>query len=198
MATSPPTADPHPGRAGHTWLHLVPHEPTFIPGESALLATETLLVESGLAVGGDSPGTLLPGPNFARLLLRPGYLPLAGRPRGEVRLEVGVLRCYPDPGPDGFATEPPRSYRAACPDCASTLDFFRLRFPGPDAMTATCDSCLHDFDVSRLHWTPRLPVARTELTFGDLDGRPTLAGSDFLDRLEQLWATPIDEVHVTL
>jgi hypothetical protein len=123
---------------------------------------------------------------------------MAGSSRGEVRLEAGVLRCYPDPGPEGFDTEPLHSYREACPSCGAELEFFGLRFPTPDPMQAACPGCGEALDVSSLGWSPALPVARAELTFGDLAGRPSLQGTDFFKRLELAWETPLREVHVTL
>lgn len=187
------------GAHGHrTWLHLLSVDPTLVPSPEQLEATSNLLVECGLATLGPEPDILLPGPAFARLLHPPGQLPMAGPVRGEVRLEVGVLRCYPDPGPEGFETDPPPSYRAACPTCGLSLEFFLLRFPHPDPMLAACPTCAGEFDISSLPWSPRLPVARAELTFGDLEGRPSLRTSDFFSRLESLWQTPLTEVYVTL
>jgi hypothetical protein len=43
-----------------------------------------------------------------------------------------------------------------------------------------------------------LPVASAEVTFGDLEGRPSLGKSDFPSRLEEVWRTSVMEVHVTL
>ncbi|MGH7643678.1 MAG: hypothetical protein ACRENX_11850 [Candidatus Dormibacteria bacterium] len=188
----------HGGHGHRTWLHLLPGDPTFVPSEVLLQATIQLLFEVGLATAGSEPDALLPGPAFARLLLPPGRLQMAGPGRGEVRLESGVLRCYPDPGPEGFDTEPPQGYRAVCPVCAAALEFFRLRFPDPDPMRASCPSCTAGFDVSQLTWSPRLPAARAELTFGDLEDRPSLRSSAFFGQLKSLWGTPIVEAHVTL
>ncbi|MGA7173434.1 MAG: hypothetical protein WCB86_05370 [Candidatus Dormiibacterota bacterium] len=187
------------GAHGHrTWLHLLPEDQTFIPGAGQLEDTADLLVECGLATRGAEPVDLLPGPAFARLLLAPGQLPMAGVVRGEVRLEAGILRCYPDPGPDGFDTDPPQGYESGCPSCGNRLEFFRLRFPVPDPMRGACPRCAESFDISALTWAPRLPVARAELTFGDLEGRPTLRASEFFGQLERLWGTVVVEVHVTL
>lgn len=147
---------------------------------------------------GPDPGVLAPGPAFAELLLVGRSIPLAGAIRGEVRLDVGVLRCYPDPGPEGFETEPPQPYQATCPGCGVQLEFFKLRFPEPAPMVADCPQCGISLDVSTLRWSPRLPVARAEVTFGDLDGRPSLRQTGFFGELEKLWATPLWEVHVTL
>jgi hypothetical protein len=184
---------------GHrTWLHLLSQDPDFVPGPAQLAATEALLVDSELATRGPQPDILVPGPAFGRLLLSQGKLPMVGLVRGEVRLEAGVLRCYPDPGPEGFDTDPPRPYRADCPNCRAPLEFFRLRFPDPDPMQAVCPACGTAFDISSLPWSPRLPVARVELTFGALDGRPSLRATEFFGQLERLWATALDEVHVTL
>lgn len=192
---------PGPAHAGHghrTWLHLLPEDPTFVPAAEQLAATEELLVDCGLAIRGTEPDLLLPGPAFSHLLGPPGQLPMAGPVRGEVRLEAGVLRCYPDPGPEGFDTDPPHSYRIDCPSCGVQLEFFRLRFPNPDPMQAACPGCATDFDISALPWVPQLPTARAELTFGDLQGRPSLRHSPFFDQLQRLWGTPLTEVHVTL
>ncbi|HUY09069.1 MAG TPA: hypothetical protein VMW80_06420 [Candidatus Dormibacteraeota bacterium] len=187
------------GAHGHrTWLHLLPEDQAFIPGPGQLEATADLLVECGLAARGSESSYLLPGPTFARLLRASGQLPMAGPVRGEVRLEAGVLRCYPDPGPDGFDTDPPRGYQADCPSCGNQLEFFRLRFPHPDPMRAACPVCAESFDISALAWEPRLPVARAELTFGDIEGRPTLRASDFFGQLERLWGAVLVEAHVTL
>ena len=65
-------------------------------------------------------------------------------------------------------------------------------------MRAACPSCARAFDISTLRWSPQLPVARTELTFGDLEGRPSLRGSGFFGQLEELWGTSLCEVYVTL
>lgn len=157
-----------------------------------------LLATSHLAVPGADQSVLTPGPAFAALLLARGLIPMAGAIRGEVRLDAGVLRCYPDPGPEGFETDPPQPYQANCPGCAAELEFFKLRFPEPDPMVADCPRCGLCLDVSMLTWSPRLPVARAEVTFGDLDGRPSLRETDFFGELEKLWATSLWEVHVTL
>jgi hypothetical protein len=198
MSTNPVTGSGHGPHGHRTWLHLLSEDAAFVPGPEQVEGTTQLLVECGLATRGSDPDILLPGPAFARLLLAPGKLPMAGPVRGEVRLEVGVLRCYPDPGPDGFDTEPLQSYRAECPSCGAPLEFFRLRFPDPDPMRAACPSCARAFDISTLRWSPQLPVARTELTFGDLEGRPSLRGSGFFGQLEELWGTSLCEVYVTL
>lgn len=150
-----------------------------------------------MALPGDEPNEFIPGPAFGRLLA-PRSLPMAGPQRGEVRFESGVLRCYPDPGPQGFDTDPAQRYLAACPACQGELEFFRLRFPNPDPMQAACPSCGGAVDVSHLSWSPVLPVARTELTFGDLEGRPSLRDSELVRRLEAVWGTAIVEAHVTL
>ncbi|MGA8207328.1 MAG: hypothetical protein WB801_05095 [Candidatus Dormiibacterota bacterium] len=184
---------------GHrTWLHLLPEDPEFVPAPAQIEATENLLATFGLAVRGPEQGVLTPGPAFADLLLGRRSIPIAGAVRGEVRLEAGVLRCYPDPGSHGFETNPPQSYQASCPGCGVLLEFFKLRFPTPDPMAAVCPRCDFSLDVSALVWSPRLPVARAEVTFGDLDGRPSLRGTDFFGELEKLWATRLCEVHVTL
>ncbi|MGC1183747.1 MAG: hypothetical protein WBA31_01165 [Candidatus Dormiibacterota bacterium] len=197
MSLHRPEPPAHRGHGHRTWLHLLPQSADFVPSPDQVLATGRLLIESGLAILGPDPETLLPGPAFAKLL-SPGQLPLAGVTRGEVRVESGVLRCYPDPGPEGFDTEPPPSYAAACPACNSQLEFFRLRFPEPNPMQSACPTCQHELDVSRLSWSPRLPVARAEVTFGDLEGRPSLRKSGVTDQLAEVWRTTVIEVHVTL
>jgi len=179
-------------------LHLIPEDPDFVPEPGQMVAAGELLRACHLAVAGPDPGALAPGPAFAKLLLGRGLIPLAGAMRGEVRLDAGVLRCYPDPGPDGFETDPPQPYQATCPGCGVQLEFFKLRFPEPDPMVAGCPQCGLSLDVSTLAWSPRLPVARAEVTFGDLDGRPSLRGTDFFEELEKLWSTPLWEAHVTL
>ncbi|MGH7692934.1 MAG: hypothetical protein ACRENY_01695 [Candidatus Dormibacteria bacterium] len=197
----PSPSAPAPAHQGHghrTWLHLLPDDQELVLNPEQLRETAALLVAVGLASPGPQPEQLLPGPRFAQLLGGRGELPMAGAARGEVRLEVGVLRCYPDPGPQGFDTEPPRGYRAACPGCATTIDFFRLRFPFPEPLRAVCPGCGGTLDVPQLPWTPRLATARTELTFGDLVGRPSLRGTEVLARLGQLWKATVREVHVTL
>ncbi len=197
MSSNRPASTPHLGHGHRTWLHLLPQDPTFSPSLREMEATARLLLESGLAIPGPEPETLLPGPRFAQLLA-PGALPMAGAPRGEVRFESGVLRCYPDPGPEGFDTDPLQGYFTKCPGCGSELEFFRLRFPDPDPMHAACPTCTAGIDVSLLSWSPMLPVASAEVTFGDLEGRPSLGKSDFPSRLEEVWRTSVMEVHVTL
>jgi len=197
MSLNRPENPSHRGHGHRTWLHLLPQDPEFVPSPDQVGATGRLLVDSGLAILGSDPETLLPGPAFAQLLI-PGQLPLAGIARGEVRVESGVLRCYPDPGPEGFDTQPAPSYVAACPSCGTQLEFFRLRFPNPDPMQAACPKCQQELDVAQLSWSPRLPVARAEVTFGDLNGRPSLHTCGFPERLEELWETSVIEVHVTL
>lgn len=198
MPSSHATGSAHNPHGHRTWLHLLPEDPDFVPAPDQIEATENLLAACGLAVRGPEPGVLTPGPAFADLLLGRRLIPMAGAVRGEVRLEAGVLRCYPDPGPEGFQTDLPQPYQASCPRCGVLLEFFKLRFPTPDPMAAICPQCDLSLDVSALMWSPRLPVARAEVTFGDLDGRPSLRGTDFFVELEKLWATPLCEVHVTL
>lgn len=198
MPSPSPAASGHGVHGHQTWLHLLPRDAEFVPAPAQLAATEELLLASELAVRDPQSDLLLPGPAFARLLLSPRRLPLLGRVRGQVRLEAGVLRCYPDPGPEGFATDPPQSYAANCPHCGAPLEFFRLRFPLPDPMQAACPACPGTLDISRLAWSPSLAVARTELTLGDLDGRPSLRDTPFFAELERCWATSVREVHVTL
>jgi len=198
MTSSQPTGSAHNPHGHRTWLHLLPEDPEFVPAPGEIEAAEKLLAACDLGVRGPEPGVLAPGPAFADLLLSRRLIPMAGPVRGEVRLEAGVLRCYPDPGPEGFDTDPPQPYQASCPGCGVLLEFFKLRFPTPDPMAAVCPRCALSLDVSALPWSPRLPVARTEVTFGDLDGRPSLRGTAFFAELEKLWATPLCEVYVTL
>ncbi|MFZ0168575.1 MAG: hypothetical protein WAL64_04015 [Candidatus Dormiibacterota bacterium] len=198
MTSSHSTGSAHNSHGHRTWLHLLPEDPDFLPAPGQIQATERLLVACELAVAGPETGVLAPGPAFAELLLNRRLIPMAGAPRGVVRLEAGVLRCYPDPGPEGFDTNPPQPYQASCPGCGVLLEFFKLRFPTPDPMAAVCPRCALALDVSALPWSPRLPVARAEVTFGDLDGRPSLRGTAFFVELEKLWATPLCEAYVTL
>ena len=193
-----PTASGRGAHGHRTWLHLLPRDQSFVPAPGQLEAAAELLIATRLAIRARGQDLLLPGPAFAQLLLHRGVLPLAGQIRGEVRLEAGVLRCYPDPGPEGFSTDPPQRYASDCPQCGNPLEFFRLRFPLPDPMQAVCPSCDAPLDISTLAWSPPVPVARAELTFGDLDGRPSLRDTPFFTELEKLWATPVHEVHVTL
>ncbi len=187
------------GAVGHrTWLHLLPEDPSQVLSAAQLRDTRDLLQRSGLALPGPEAEVLAPGPAFARLLLPPRRLPLAGQVRGEVRLEAGVLRCYPDPGPLGFDTEPPRSYLGLCPGCAGELNFYRLSFPFPDPMQAACPGCRRAVAVTEVGWSPELPVACSELTFGDLEGRPSLRGSSFLEELALAWGGSPREALVTL
>jgi len=192
-------AEPSHAPHGHrTWLHLLPQDPEHVPDLQELQAAVELLAEMQLAILDPETGLLLPGPAFARLLTSGRLVPLAGAARGEVRLEAGVLRCYPDPGPEGFDTKPLHGYRADCPGCGVELEFFALSFPTPDPMQAVCPGCGKAADVSSLVWSPTLPVARAELTFGPLAGRPSLRGTELFRRLESAWETPLREVHVTL
>jgi hypothetical protein len=198
MSLAAPPATGHGAHRHRTWLHLLPRDPEFIPSPNQLDEAVDLLVLSHLAIRGPEPGTLLPGPAFAEILLPGQLVPLAGPARGEVRLDAGVLRCYPDPGSEGFDTDPPRGYRAGCPGCSGTLEFFTLRFPNPDPMRADCPTCGASIDISQLDWSPRLPAARAELTFGDLGHRPSLRSTAFFGQLEAAWGTALDEAYVTL
>jgi hypothetical protein len=198
MPSTQPARSGHSAHGHRTWLHVLPEDPDFVPEPGQMEAAAELLTACHLAVSGPDPGVLAPGPAFADLLLGRRLIPLAGAVRGEVRIDAGVLRCYPDPGPEGFETDPPRSYRATCPACGVQLEFFKLRFPEPDPMVASCTGCSLSLDVSALEWSPRLPVARSEVTFGDLDGRPSLRETEFFAKLQKLWATPLWEVLVTL
>ena len=187
---------PHPHRS---WLHLLPQDPDQRPVPDADSRARQILVEEGLAVLGPE-GSLLPGAEFASALgARPGGLPMAGMPlRGEVRVESGVLRFYPDPGPEGFDSMPLRSYRAPCPNCGSELDLFSLRFPHPDPHTASCPACGAAVSLLAVEFTPELPRAWMEITFGDLDHRPTLRPHPVFSRLERALGFRLREVHVSL
>ena len=187
-----------------------------MPGPEAVALARSALLESGVAVVPPDGFGLWPGPAFAAVLGQPRSagppagpmrpLPLAagggeavpGRPRGEVRVEAGVLRAYPDPGPLGFHTPEPVAYRALCPGCRAPLEFFSLRFPTGDPMEGGCPRCEAVTAVHRLSWEPPLPFARAEITFGDLDGRPSIAETPLMRRLTAAWSTPLREVHVTL
>jgi hypothetical protein len=198
MSSAQYSRSAHSAHGHRTWLHLIPEDRDFVPKPEQMEDTGKLLAASHLALSGPDSDVLAPGPAFAELLLGRGLIPLAGATRGEVRFDAGVLRCYPDPGPEGFETDPPRPYQATCPGCGVQVEFFKLRFPEPDPMVADCPRCGLSLDVSTLEWSPRLPVARAEVTFGDLDGRPSLRETAFFENLQKLWATPVWEVHVTL
>ncbi len=184
----------HPHR---TWLHLVPADPNHVPTPQQVQQAAQVLIGAGLAACAGPLAELVPGPQFARLL-RPGSLPQLARSPGEVRVDAGVRRCYPDPGPDGFDTEPPNTYRAACPTCQAELQFFHLSFPLTDPLEAVCASCRRPVDVSRLGWTPELPVASAEITFADVDGRPSLRHTPVFSKLEAALGAPLRELFVTL
>jgi hypothetical protein len=158
-----------------------------------------VLLQAALAAPGPE-GSLLPGPEFSGALgTRPGGLPLAGAPpRGEVRVESGVLRFYPDPGPDGFDSVPLRSYRTTCPSCGSDLELFSLRFPHADPHTAGCPACGAAVSLLEVTFTPELPRAWMEITFGDLDHRPSLRPHPVFGRLERTLGFRLREVHVSL
>jgi hypothetical protein len=113
-------------------------------------------------------------------------------------VDVGILRFYPDPGPEGFDSVPLRSYRAPCPSCGSDLDLFSLRFPHPDPHTASCPTCGGSVSLLAVSFTPELPRARMEITFGDLDHRPSLRPHPVFGRLEQALGLRLREVHVSL
>jgi hypothetical protein len=187
---------PHPHRS---WLHLLAKDPGFLPAEPALAEVRAVLEGCGLAIADSDQ--LIPGPNFTSLLggggtMRP--LQMAGRQRGEVRVEAGVWRCYPDPGPDGFDTEPVRTYLARCPACATEANFFALRFPFIDPLVGACPGCEAELPLLELTWAPELPVGRMEITFGDLEGRPSLRALPVFAQLEAAASTALQEVHVTL
>lgn len=188
---------PHPHRS---WLHLIPARRNQEPHPGLQETARTVLVESGLAVLG-SGGGLAPGPEFLRSLGgRAGSLPLAssGPARGEVRVQVGTWRCYPDPGPQGFESEPVRSYRAGCPGCGGRLDLFLLAFPFADPLAAACPHCSRELSLLELAFEPELPAARFEITFGDLERRASLAGHPAYPELTSRLGFPLREVHVTL
>ncbi len=200
MPVSAPRPDgglgPHPHRS---WLHLLPQDPDRQPAPDAESRARQVLVEEGMALPGPDD-SLLPGPEFAGALGIPSRgLPMAGTPpRGEVRVESGVLRFYPDPGPDGFDSVPPRSYLAPCPRCGSDLDLFSLRFPHPDPHTASCPACRAGVSLLEVEFTPELPRAWMEITFGDLDHRPSLRPHPVYGRLERALGFRLREVHVSL
>ncbi len=215
MSPGGPPGVPGDGHHHRSWLHLLPQDPAAVPVPAALDRARSVLIESGVALVSPDGFGLRPGPAFAALLgqaeatgptgrVRP--LPLAGarggprpgRARGEVRVEAGVLRAYPDPGPLGFHTPQPVAYRAPCPGCEVALEFFTLRFPTGDPMEGGCPRCGAVTAVDRLPWEPPVPFARAEITFGDLDGRPSIAGTPLMDRLVAAWSTDLREVHVTL
>lgn len=177
-------------------MHLIPaarRDP--IPPAAVERAGE-VLVRHGLAVLSPD-GQLVPGPRFAAAL-QPRALPVAGRPRGEVRIESGDWRCYPDPGPEGFESDPPQRYLARCPHCGVEIDLFRLRFPALDPMAAECPGCRAELSLLELGFEPDLPAARLEITFGDLDGRPSLTSNPVIPALEEALGLKLREVHVTL
>jgi hypothetical protein len=113
-------------------------------------------------------------------------------------VEAGVWRCYPDPGPEGFDTDPVRSYRANCPACGTEVDFFALRFPFLDPLLGACPGCDAELSLLELSWAPQLPMGRMEITFGDLVGRPSLRPQPVFAELEAAAGTPLREAHVTL
>jgi len=195
-----------------SWLHLIPTDPTLTPPVLAVEAVRDALCAEGLAVR--SPEGLAPGPAFSRWLLRalpaPPTRPLIAVPmavpgpdradpqRGEVRVEAGVLRAYPDPGPQGLASPAPRRYRAACPGCGGPLDLYQLRFAGADPLAGACAECAAEIPVAETQWAPPLPVARFEITFGGLDHRPSLRSHPVFGELEAAAGASLREVHVTL
>ena len=187
---------PHPHRS---WLHLLPQDPDQPLPEGVERRAQEVLLATGMAQLGPDGG-LLPGPEFRRALGGArGELPLAGvAPRGEVRVEAGVLRFYPDPGPQGFDTVPLHSYLAPCPRCGAELELFLLRFPHPDPHSTTCPGCQATLSLLELEFTPELPRARLEITFGDLDQRPSLRHHPVFPRLERDLGLALREVHVSL
>lgn len=188
---------PHPHRS---WLHLLSVDPQFLPPAGGLARAREQLLAHRLAVEGGDDG-LHPGPEFARWLTRagPAALPMATSvTRGEVRLEAGVWRCYPDPGPEGFDSDPVTRYLAPCRSCGELLDFFTLRFPYPDPFAISCPQCDAKARVLELHWTPKLAIGRMEITFGDLDCRPSLRQHPVFRQLELALGTTLRETHVSL
>lgn len=188
---------PHPHRS---WLHLLAVEPDYLPSDEVLEEVRSALIRSGLAR--EAPdGALGPGPDFIRSLggRVATTVPLAsGTPRGSVTVEAGVWRCYADPGPAGFQSDPVTAYLAPCPACAATLNFFLLRFPHLDPYQAVCPECGSTVSVLDLPWAPDLPTGRFEVTFGDLDSRPSLRAHPVFAELERIITVPLREAHVTL
>ncbi len=188
---------PHPHRS---WLHLLAVEPGYLPSDKVLEEVRSALIRAGLAR--EAPeGGLRPGPDFIRTLggRAATTVPLAPGPaRGSVTVEAGIWRCYADPGPSGFQSDPVTAYLAPCPSCAAALNFFLLRFPHPDPYQAVCPECESTASVLDLPWAPDLPVGRFEVTFGDLDSRPSLRAHPVFAELERIVTVPLKEVHVTL
>lgn len=211
------TARPH---GLSSWLHLIPCERAFAAGPEAPAEVAAVLCRHGLAVPA-ADGGLSPGPTFASRLqdVRTGPVGPAARsgallhptvradaaapfpavhPRGVVRVEAGILRVYPDPGPLGFQSDQPRRYLCVCPACGGALDLYRLSFPGTDPLVAGCPACAAEVPIAELGWDPPLAAARFEVTFGDLDGRPSLGGDAVFPALEDAAGCRLREVHVTL
>ncbi|MHB1502117.1 MAG: hypothetical protein ACYCYK_13435 [Candidatus Dormibacteria bacterium] len=188
---------PHPHRS---WLHLLAVDPRYVPSPQALEEAVAAVVRQGLAIRSED-GVLRPGPEFVRCLS--GAVgpvpPSASRPpRGSVSVEAGIWRCYPDPGPQGFESEPVTTYLTPCPNCGVCLNFFLLRFPHPDPHRGVCARCGEEFSVLAMPWCPDLPMGRFEVTFGDLASRPTLRGHPVFPELEEILGVSLREAHVTL
>jgi hypothetical protein len=186
---------PHPHRS---WLHLLAAEPEYLPSEGVMEEVRSALIRSGLARA-TSDGGLRPGPDFTSSLSgRPPVSLSGGPPRGSVTVEAGIWRCYADPGPAGFQSDPVTNYLARCPACGEVMNFFLLRFPEPDPYLTACPRCGSLTSVLALDWSPELPKGRFEVTFGDLDRRPTLRHHPIYRELEGIVGGPLREVHVTL
>ncbi len=186
---------PHPHRS---WLHLLAADPEYLPSEGVLEEVRSALIRSGLARA-TADGGLRPGPEFARSLGGGSAVPLATGPsRGSVTVEAGIWRCYADPGPAGFQSDPVTTYLTRCPACGAEMNFFLLAFPDPDPYRTLCPDCGSAASVLDLDWSPDLPKGRFEVTFGDLDSRPTLRTHSVYRELEGIVGVPLREVHVTL
>ncbi|MGH7610485.1 MAG: hypothetical protein ACREN4_00545 [Candidatus Dormibacteria bacterium] len=187
------------GPAGHrhphrTWLYLLPEDPQVVASPASLGAAGRALLEAGLASPSDRTDELAPGPAWGALL-EPGEAP---SPDSCIRLDAGVLRAYPDPGPEGFESQPLNDYRAACPACGGGLLLFTLAFRDPDPMRGSCPRCEGTVDISTTHWDPPLVIARTEVSLGPFGSRPRLAGQPAFGALERALGCRLREVHVSL
>ncbi|MGH7608823.1 MAG: hypothetical protein ACREOD_02600 [Candidatus Dormibacteria bacterium] len=195
FATLPAPGSHHVHR---TWLHLLPCDPALVPPPPAVLAAESVLIEAGLARPDGAGAGLRPGPDWERLLSTGGQARAGVAGDAGVRIEAGVLRAYPDPGPEGFDSQPLNDYQARCARCGEVLHLFALRFPLPDPMLAQCPRCSGVGDISQLEWTPELALARMEVTLGPVLGRPSLASSPIFRALEAALRCRLREVHVSL